>query len=414
MKSIHGIAITEDDQYTMVSFAQRNQVWRINGIRTWNTHNRIGTFMLLGKGVALGIPSSWRLRVQGDDTANLIMAHSAGATTPYALTAQHTLHSETLAGNLLSVVPDDAFLATIPLAMIRDCPASFVSIHRNGSVCRIGLITQRRLTAVFVFSPADDAAVNAHLARIQRYLTLQRSGEPFPPVVCVIGDPITGLQVPGKIMMVPAEALDFTRGKPALLKAAGIALARSCEGTVPQFSGQSSAASGRFMRGIVYAVSAVVLCATVLGMVGIQGADRLTSAATTREHTRYQTIVSRNADIRVMADSNVAVANRILRLNETFFRQTQWALFLQRLGAMRPTGLFIEQLGTEPLAAAPGDMKVALSGRASGDGVVADFIARLQKEPLLADVSLASIEHRQGKGGECGYRIFFILKVTRS
>jgi Tfp pilus assembly protein PilN len=78
----------------------------------------------------------------------------------------------------------------------------------------------------------------------------------------------------------------------------------------------------------------------------------------------------------------------------------------------RPEGLYFEMLGSEPVKGPPGFVRIAVSGWARSEKLVADFIEHLQKDNSISNISLSSLEKNEKKTNLCDFKIICILKTN--
>ena len=164
------------------------------------------------------------------------MAHSADL----------AIHKEELQTNLLAVVPEDVFLATLPLYLSKESGDSFVTVYGNEEYYIVGVTVQRNLTAVFRMVPGSPEKLAGHIGRIQRYWNLRCKSTAFPDTIVTIGQ--TEHAPESAFEKTPLRVMEGENDI-ARLRAMGTALARN-EEAVPQFSGQTPEASFRKTRSL--------------------------------------------------------------------------------------------------------------------------------------------------------------------
>jgi hypothetical protein len=92
-------------------------------------------------------------------------------------------------------------------------------------------------------------------------------------------------------------------------------------------------------------------------------------------------------------------------------RQTRWTQLFETLGRERSAGLRFEQLGSESHPVSANLMRIALAGWAEKESDVTSFIAKIQKDPVLSDVTLSSLERGQGMRSTVRFRILCTLRL---
>jgi Tfp pilus assembly protein PilN len=408
-QQLHGIIATDDGSFLMASLEKTAQGWVVKRQSRWNAGNALKNLLLLQRGVVCAAPSHWKpAPVRSPVSAGgLVSAPSNGPLAPCAGEGIITNYTGRLSHNMLAVVPGDAFLCTIPLALDRDPKQSFVSVHRAGSLYKIGITVNGGLAAVFAMAPATPQALAGHLARIARYWERAAAGAALPPHVYLIG----GCEAPADLA---ASRLDgagsgIDMSDTDALAAAGAALSDRY-GAVPRFAVDAAPASLRKARTALYALSAgLALCALIacvtLPVLSAAAHGRLASYK-----KQYQAILANNPDLKVLMGKNDSLARLIISAQDEALGQTRWSQMLQTLGTVRPEGLFLEMLASEG-AAASGSVRVALSGWAYNESQVTGFIASLQKSGVYSGVSLSSLE-RNESSNLSNFRITCTLNLS--
>ncbi len=407
-RHFHGIVTTRDGGYTLATVVGGVGGWRLKRVRTWGS-SPLRNAMLLGLGVSLGLESHWR---KGEATSDDVIAedsewHGLSCTT-------HAMHLEThtnaLEGNIIDVVPEESYLASIPQALDRGCPDTFMAVHSEGADYEIGLVHEGVLRARFRMAPASPDALEGHLGRIERYAALPMSpGEPrvvywldhcTPPA-------LQGIEGRHAAANTFGEAASDAEG----LRALGVALS-SALATTTHFAGQTERSFSRHFRAAAQIAAAALLALTVVGTAVAFAADGILGAMLEARRSRYESILTSNDDIRRLRENSRELGLQILQLRSTLAKQTNWSAFLELLGTTRPSDLSFVQLGSEPVAEDKGRMRIALMGWAEREAEVTTFISRLQRSAMLGDVSLASLERESPRMSR--FKVECILRLYAS
>jgi hypothetical protein len=319
--------------------------------------------------------------------------------------------SARVADNLCATVCDDAYLCTIPLAVTGPgAIPSFVSVRRTGETCKIGIIIDRRLVAVFAVAPAaTPGSIERHLGRIKRYwLEKFKGASSFPTHLCLFDGDADSESVAG----MTATRLDCSRmgvdvTDTCVLMAAGAALA-GATGDVPRFPGNPGKAAFRKVRAALYATSVSLVACTILLSATLFVSSFVTRVRQDNYKQEYEKILARTPDIQALMAHNDSLAAAIIAASSAGSHVSRWTPFLRSLGSDRPDGLFLDMLATDA-SGVVGTVRVALSGWAYNESLVTGFISLLQKNGLCHDVTLSSLE----KSGEHNVFIFRILCSLR-
>ena len=391
----HGIITTEDGSFLMSSLEKTAQGWTVKRVRRWDTGNALNNLLLLHRGVVAAAPSHWKPANAPSSVSEgtLVSAQSIGPMAPHTGEAVITNYASRLSHNLLAVVPGDAFLCTIPLALGPSPVQSFVSVYQAPLFYKIGIIINGALAGVFTMAPASPQALAGHLGRIERYWAQTGAGAKVPGQVYLLGssEAPAGIASAASRLDCPGSGIDMSDTD--ALAASGAALAGEY-GAVPRFAVDTAQASLRKARTAVYAISAgLVLCA-LLACAALPVLNAVAQGRLASYKKQYQTILASNPDLKVLLGKNDSLARLILSAHDAALDQTRWAQMLQTFGTIRPDGLFLEMLGSDG-SAASGKAAVAFSGWAYNESQVTGFIASLQKSGLYSGVSLSSLERNE-------------------
>jgi Tfp pilus assembly protein PilN len=411
-QSVWGVVQDLDGRYVATRLEKVGGRWqKVSTIRfdARAVHHHAVT---LRKGVRFGITARWR--PAGASTRPPEMVDAEGDTAmhvPCAAKAELDTHVASLAHNLLGVMPEDAYLASLPLAFIPDAADSFVTVELDESFWTIGIIIKRRLVGRFRLAPATPDALAGHLARVERYWARTRSEAAFPAVIYSLSERGT----------VPAEALESTpvfaplpeqlTADRGATRAAGVALAGT-DGMVPRFTGPTPASAFRAVRTGLYVTAAVLALLGPVAALLPRGLDAWYEHRKRVSQDEYREVMAGNRQIRELMTETNRLAHAVLRLENTFSRQTSWGRFLDALGHQRPTGLYLAKMGTRPLGKRTDIIQVALAGSSTTTAAVTTFIAKLQDMPFVSGVKLNSMERDKKRRSLTNFRIVCTLTLS--
>ena len=414
MQTTHGIVPTDDGQYLMVSLqAPKTGAPRI-AVKRWNCHDRIRTMLLLHRGIVCGVSSFWK-SPKSQAPENTLAAEKAGTFfTALALPEQPPTsiwkHWRAIASHWSPTTHFSArFLFTLEISRSH----SFISVFPLPSHYKIGLVINRELVAVFDMAPCTPEALEAHVGRISRYWARTFPPLPFPEHMYALGNE-TGLKT-GQFSL---HHLNIIAGNYECktydeIRALGVALARTTSvGNVPEFPLSSAKSAVRLPRTLFYAASVLIVIIALLLTGASLIANKLTESKINAYASQFQSTISNNKEIKDLLAENGVLAKEILQFRDKSSGQTNWALFLHALGTQRPEGLYFEMLGSEPVKGSSGSARIAVSGWARSEKLVADFIARLQKDDRISNISLSSLEKNEKKTNLCDFKIVCILKTS--
>jgi hypothetical protein len=411
----YGVVLKDDGSFLMATMKKTAGGWHLEKTSSWESTNGIKNNLLLFRALIAGVPCHYTpaepQKVDSEDkTAN------TGATprrfTEHENEAHGAVFTHHLSGNMISVVPDDVFLCTLPQALADPSVRSFVSAYRAGSFYKIGIIADGRLIVVFPMAPAGDEALESHLFRIERYLKSFAPEISFPRHVYLLGTTPRFSSTRYTVRQVDLRLPSNKEADEDTLKAAGAALA---SGTAEVYhSPQATDLSVfRYINSSLYVLSAALLILAVSFAGGLAVSGAVSQHRLDSYKARYQMILSENARVRLLMNSNDSLARVVLHATELVSKQTRWAQFLDLLAAIRPSDLYFDKFGSESVNPGQGTVRVALSGWSKNESLVTDVISSLQKSGMAADISLASME-RDDSGRVTLFRILCTVKLFAS
>jgi len=410
MPTFHGIVPDDTGRYTLASLHKNKSGGGKCRFSQWSFHDKIPR-PLLHRGVRCGLPVSWLRSPSGLVDKVLAAQDAAGRLLPAAETAVADLHKAALEYNLLAIVPDDSFLCTLPLYCAGASAPSFLSVFVTEAYCEIGVTVAMKLVAVFKMAPGSDEAVEAHLGRIRRYWNTVSPDEPFPNRVYLF-NARTDLQCEGFIV-VPLHVRIGNRniGREAQLRALGCALA-GVAGDVPLFPCPKTPSWVRRLRASLIVGTAAAVAIALLSLLVPLCMSGIAQRRLNAYESQYQNLMVNNTEIRTIQRRNDSLARSILRAQKKSSRQTHWGRFLDALGASRPPGLYFDKLGSEPVKGSAIQVRIAISGSAKSETLVTDFMARLQKNAAVSNLSLSLVEKNEKMKSICNFRILCVINIT--
>lgn len=420
MKKLFGIVYSDEGNYIMAAMQRTSAAlpWSCSALRRWPDSNSLRRILLLHRGVYFGINSSWipgrhdvpftEMSFTIDRSPEDSASTSLQDFEPVAHTANLSLYTQAFQNNLLGVVPQDIFLATIPKNMFKGIEESFISFFVHERYILIGIVLSGNLRAVFTLSPGTAEKLSVHLGRVKRFWEFKYTHEVFPRQLISIG---AGPDRIGIIFEKPPLHLLETETDINSLRAMGTALAQQ-EKTVPRFAAQAPEASGRMLRTSVYALSLLLIILGICGIVLFSGLNYWDAKAKAEYEQEYQSVIVNNQEIKSLTQRNNELAETILRLEDTFTRQTIWGQFLHEIGEKKPADLYFERFGSEPIAANNAAIRIALAGWTPRETSVTQFIGILQNMPYVTQITLSSMERDKKKQSIYGFKILCTLLLN--
>jgi Tfp pilus assembly protein PilN len=407
----YGITTTEDGSFLMASLVKTAPGWKVKKLCRWNADNAIKNLLLFHRGVVAVAPSHWDFvkSASPKSSENFIDAPSQGEMYPRTNATALTAYTGRLEDNLVAVVPDNAFLCSIPLAFGGSSAGSFVSVYRTEPYYKIGVTVNATLVAVFNMAPAAPQSLAGHLGRLERYWADTHHGGQLPENRYLLGDFEAPIDIEKTSVRLGPAIKGFDINDKDAVSAVGAALIGPC-GNAPRFPVDADAALFRKVRAGMYAFSAcLVLCALAL-VATVPVSAFIARQKLAAYKKQYQTILSNNPEIQKLMSQNDSLARATLSAYNAASKQTRWAQFFQELGTVRPQGLFLEMLGADGQAAS-GKVRIALSGWALNESQVTGFISSLQNNSMFSGVSISSIE-RNATSNIFTFRIACTLKLS--
>ncbi|NLG19236.1 MAG: hypothetical protein GX556_18075 [Fibrobacter sp.] len=401
MKKFSGIAATPDGFYVSATLNDAGGNWKLTGTSKWQIYNKQKSALLLDKSVCLGIESKW-VRTFPKESGPWCSA-SGEYFTACTQPAHHQLHAEILDNNINGIFPDDAFLCTLPLNLLKDPEDSFISVYQKENDCRIGITLNRKLTAVFHASQSDFSNLQYLVARIERYWITLNTGMPFPDTIYTFNR--QKIFSDGQFSV---RSINTLSEDPSVIKAIGAAFCHTGN-NVPAFSGPSSGIKFRKIRKAALITSLILVAVPLISFAVLFSLNQSTISRVKKCKADYNNIIANNTEIKELLKSGESLAKKHIRLQRIATNQTDWGRFLYHLGSSRPDGLFFERLGSEPM---PGDaekVRIALSGWAGSETIVTEMIKKLSVPGFITNVSLSSLERDEKQKDYCRFKVICTL-----
>jgi hypothetical protein len=405
MNVFHGITAVSDGTYVYVRAFKTKAGWKLSSKSRWQIGDLLRNSLLFTKYLNLGIECKW-IRTLPEDFTHLITSLESSYLSPCIHKSHLTLNTQYLEKNLNRCYPDDAYLCTIPLHLAADTPpVSFITIFKDDSLLKIGIICNRKLSAVFSLPSLMFGQLSGYLERIRRYWNEKINKLDFPSIVYILNNQEIhpGEQFSLKVIQVPSSDT-------AEIKAFGVALC-SLEQVVPSLYGPVKASKYRFFRTAVYAFSSLlVLCGLITTGYIYYDISKNKQALHNCE-IEYKNILNNNNEIRTLTATGESLAKKILRIQKFAATPTHWNQFLELIGSIRPKSLNFDRFASEQRSENSTNVKIALTGWAETETTVTDFIQKLNKSDIVSNVSLSTLE-RDKKLNKIRFKI--LCSVTLS
>jgi hypothetical protein len=406
MSMRHGISLNHDGTFEYASVKNTRNGWKINRMTKRTSHDQLRNYLLLHRAVSLGLPGEWVRNYEGEQD-EILSARQDDSFTFCTSNTEYEHYTDLLLNNLDGVYPDDSVLSTIPVHFCRDTPSSFISLLNTGKFIKIGIIVNDTLFAVFKCIATTGRELTGFLGRIERYLNDTLPACPFPGKIFLLND----------IPFLETATLSVTRlstgtDSAETLHAIGSALCGVTAG-IPQLSGPSPESGFRIPRLILFTTALLFLALSIIAGVAVSGYRWQLERSAEHSKQRYHHILSSNKEIRDLIKKGNKLSEKVLRMNSLIAQPTSWAPFLQFLGTCRPSGLYLERLGSEPLNKSPGRVRVAIAGWCQSETIVTEFIGALNESPSISDVTLSSMVREKRHSSLCRFKIICLLQLSK-
>jgi Tfp pilus assembly protein PilN len=386
MNKFHGITAVSDGTYVQVTAAKKPDGWHLTTKTSREIADILRNSLQFTKLLNLGIECHW-VRILPDDSESLVTSSESSYLSPCIHNAQLTMHKQLLEKNLGGCYPDDAFLCTLPLHMSKSVPPdSFITIFKDESVFKIGIVTNKKLSAVFSLPSLMFAQLSGFLERIRRYWSDISKGNAFPSHVFTFNNQDIS---PGNQFTLQTIRLPVTAASE--IKAFGLALC-PLEPVVPSLCGATKSSDFRFVRTTVYAISALIVLMALL-FTGYMYYDVYSSEKAVKKcESDYKNILNKNIDIRTLTQAGESLAKKLLRVEKFAATPTYWSRFFELIGSIRPKALYFDRMASEQKMDNSDAVRIAITGWADSETTVTDFIQKLNKPDYVSNVTLSTLE----------------------
>ena len=414
MRNLYGIVHTEDGRYVMASMrCDEHGRWNASGIRRWKSNNFFMPYLLFQRGVCFSITSWWRPRTSTIPLDTMVYADSDAYDDNrrfdiVAHAADMRIHTQALKSNLLAVIPEDAFLVSLPLNIYTEDVDSFISISCNSNCYLMGIIIDKKLIASFKMAPCSEDKLPAHIERIRCYWNSSFPNIAFPETVFVVGD---YSNIPDSAFAKPPIHISEKERDINVLQAMGAAFAQNGE-SVPLFASQTEDSLFREKRTLIFGISAGLIVVPLLLVAFFIGINFWSSKRIDSFKADYQHVISHNKDVKKIIDRNNELAETILRLEDTFNRKTLWGKFFHAIASSKSDNLYFARLGSEPVKDNENIIRIALTGWTPKESSVTDFISILQELPYITQITLSSMERDKKKTSVYSFKILCTLLLN--
>ena len=306
-----------------------------------------------------------------------------------------------------AIIPDDAFLATLPLIYTSSHPDTFGTLYKTSDRFIVGLVRHRVLTSVYSLPSSDVDACMGLLDRISRFergLFADDAGQRISRFYCIGADSLclnnlsdesgygysfVKLSLPGFI----DDSDEMT------VRAFGCAAAQIVTTAVPQFVFSPVSARLSNIRAMIYRITAVLVACTLICSLGAWLHTRIADNNYRTARQTFESIIVRDSAISQLIRTNDSLVQQLSTFKSGSSVSTRWTEVLNVLDSIKPEGLFVENMATEPGRPPQNCNRIAISGRAPDAALVYDLVDRLQKQTLFLQIAVSSVE-QIGKTGD--------------
>jgi hypothetical protein len=415
MSKLNGIIHDPDGNYVHATIERGSGKHKAAHVVRWSSRNVLRRFLLMTRSVTFGLASRWQTSSSSLQLETMVKAEGPSEQFgfPCGFESEYQLHYSALEACLEGIVPDYAYLTTLPLAFGTAEQPSFVTLHCDDDQCRIGITVEGGIAGNFTFPGTESSAIISHLGRIERFWKLRWASVPFPTSLYHIGpiDIAFQSEYAGKIreMELP-EGMGADIGS---LQAVGAALAGESK-DIARFCGPTQASRRRTARRVTLAAGLALVIGGIAAAVTPALVNNHNNRKLRQYKQAYQEVLVSNKEIRSQIKQNDYLARSVLRLRKTLAHQTSWARLLEALGEKRPATLHLQRLGSMPVEGRSDRVRIALTGSSEEIAHVTELIARLQKLPFITDARLSTME-RDSKNPKINrFKILCVLHSTRN
>jgi hypothetical protein len=178
---------------------------------------------------------------------------------------------------------------------------------------------------------------------------------------------------------------------------------------VPSFEGQTDACRFKTLRSVGYISSVTLLVASIALFAVSLLSNAFYDYKINKCKITYNNIIDHNKEIRGLLKTGGILSDKFSRIDSIGSQQSTWAKLLHLIGSQRPTGLFIEKLGSDPMQKSA-DVKIALVGWSLNETAVTDMLKKINSSSLVTNVVLANLERDEKKNNLYVFKILCQLK----
>ncbi|MDR0305864.1 MAG: PilN domain-containing protein [Chitinispirillales bacterium] len=404
-KRVTGVIHTQDGSIVCAKLKIKNGCWKIKTAQ-WPVSKVFKTALTLSNGAQSALHAQWHRTLPDAELEPPLRApNSDTALTPYLDPQRTSIILEALSGQLTSIVTEDSFLLTFPLAFRKEAPPSFLSVFCEDGIVTFGVVTARKLEAVFSFPQSGVSCVEASAARIRRYWVHVLKRGDFPQKAFVLDrdskiSECDGLEV--EKLTLPKELYDSSA-----MKAAGAALTALYH--APAFKVPDERRF-KIHRPLLLKAAAVLLCVSLVTALVPAAANIHAERKLGRSENIYNTKLNENKALQNLEKTAGELSAKVLSIKKTYAQSSRWGNLLQLLGEIKPDDLFLERLGSDQIQGSENRVRIALSGWSRSETSVTEFISSLQKSGFISGASLASIERDAKNKNICRFRVLCTMQ----
>ncbi|MFP4162460.1 MAG: PilN domain-containing protein [Chitinispirillaceae bacterium] len=400
-----GVVPTEDGTFVSVTFRYRKGSYTPVSVKSWPITNSLKSTLLFSRGTVLGISSDW-VGNSTENIGNLLFTDSDSVLKAGVQQQQCSIYIQALSGSLKGLVPDDAFLTTLPLAFCKNPDDSFVSVFIEGKTVRIGVTIKRKLEGVFEFPCSSSSDIQNSIKRIKRYWKYVLKKEDFPELVYTFdqtspdtnydGIPVTPVKLPGSIR------------EGNVIKAAGAAFA-AAHSSIPSFSFPSENSFSR-LRPLALKYTLILLITALVLSSLVSILNYTSGRELERKEQVYNTFLKEDRDIRRLNETAEELSEKILSVKKTFSRMSNWGKLFQTFGDVKPPDLYLERLASDQISNSQ-KIRIVITGWSQSETSATEFISKLQSESFVKGASLSSMERDRKSKNICRFKIICTMDL---
>lgn len=403
---ITGVVPTEDGTFVSVTFRRRGGSWGLGPVRSWQMTETVKSAIVLSKGAVLGIASDWVRN--GSESRDKLFTRSESVLKSCADSKQSEIYTRALSGSLISIVPDDAFLLTLPLMFSRNAQESFLSVYQEEKVIRIGVVVKKKLEGVFVFPSSSSSEIGSFFTRVRRYWKYVLKRDDFPETAFTLDQASPDTNYDG--VSVEPVSLPEGIGSTNAMRAAGSAL--TILFSVPAFD---LSPDDKFSRLRITALRfALFLLIAGLLLSGVPSAlNYISGRELEKKEQIYVTYLKEDQDIRKLNQTAVELSDRILSVKKTYSRMSNWGKLFQLLGKTRPQNLYFDRFASDQVSGSQ-KVRIVMTGWSQSETSVTDFISRIESASFIRNASLQSMERDRKNKNICRFKILCIMDLYKN